>query len=362
MSKKPNFFTVKELDQIAKDADYVLLAGARNNGKSYAVKSRCIQDAYNNIKDGFCKRQMGYIRRFSLDCKDSKCEPYFADMPVQALTNNEYTHISVFRKDIYFSKYEDEKIVRKVKIGHCFSVAGAEHEKSLMYPDIANLIYEEVVSESSNYLYREPWSLMNLISTIIRSRSDAKVYLIGNLLSRDCIYDDEWNLNIDSLDFGESNVIKFNNEDESETVLVVYKTRPIDYAGSKMFFGHARKNIVKGEYITDIYPIINKNIRHYKVIYKMVMEYNKLKYLMYFFYNKEYKTHMWYIEPLTTDIKPDARLITNQQKTGKKITNKFTPLSEGERKIFSYLYDKTKVCFSDNLTGTEFYNFIDKFK
>lgn len=361
MSKKEHgFFTVKELDKISEGADYIFLAGARNNGKSYAVKSRVLQDAYNSIEDGECKKQLAYIRRFTLDCTDSKCTPYFADMPVQEITNNEYTHIIVYRKDVYFGNLENGKIVKKVKIGTCFALAAAEHYKSLMFPHIYNIIYEEIVSKNNNYLWHESDALLDLISTIIRSRL-ARVYMIGNLISSLCPYYHEWNLNVDNLDYGESNIIKFNEEGNEPTIMVVYKTYPLDY-NDKMFFGRIKKNIVKGEYITDIFPCLNKSIKHFNIIYKMILEYDTHKYTMYFIYNPDYKTHMWYIEKKTTAIKASDRLITNHNKMGKKITSRITPLSEGERRIFAYLKDRTKICFSDNLTGTEFYNIIDKFR
>ena len=361
MSKKEHgFFTVKELDKVSEGADYIFLAGARNNGKSYAVKSRVLQDAYNSIKDGVCKKQIAYIRRFTLDCTDSKCEPYFADMPIQEITNNEYTHIFIYRKEIYFGTFNNGKKQKLVKIGNCFALAAAEHYKSLMYPEIFNIIYEEVVSKNNNYLYHESDQLLDLISTILRSRL-GRVYLIGNLISSLCPYYHEWNLNIDSLDFGESNVIKFNEEGKEPTIMVVYKTYPLDY-NDKMFFGRIKKNIVQGEYITDIYPRLDKSVRHYNIIYKMILEYDTHKYTMYFIYNSDYKTHMWYIEKKTTNIKNTDRLITNHNKIGRKITSRFIPLADGERKLFAYLTDRTKICFSDNQTGTEFYNIVDKFK
>ena len=92
------------------------------------------------------------------------------------------------------------------------------------------------------------------------------------------------------------------------------------------------------------------------------MEYDNVMFTLIFFYNPDYKTHMWYVEKKTTEIKQSDRVITNHQITGQKITGKLIPLSDGERKIFAYLNDKTKICYSDNLTGTVFNTILDKFK
>ena len=81
------------------------------------------------------------MRRYDLDNKDSLCTAYFADMPIQEITEGKYTLVTVFRKDIYFGHLDEKgKVCRDIIIGHTFSISASEHMKSLMYPNIYNII------------------------------------------------------------------------------------------------------------------------------------------------------------------------------------------------------------------------------
>ena len=353
---KNNYFNVNDLKKIEHDCDYLFLIGERANGKSYAVKSHLLRQAYNNIIGNKCTRQIAYIRRFDLDCKDSLCEPYFADMPINEITNNEYSLISVYRKKIYFANIEEEtgKTVRGVCIGVCFALSSAEHYKSLMYPHIYNIIYEEVISEKNQYLYSEPNKLQQLISTILRDRK-GKVYLIGNTLSRMCPYYNEFGLvDVEKLKLGETNLYKVEH-----TVIKVHRTKSRNY-NSGMFFGQANKTITKGEYITEIHPHLNCNLKECDIIYTCVLIYDNFKYLLRFVRDVDGNL-LWYVQPKTTEIKDGTRVISNKYNSSVYYTNGFLPLTAQEDRIFKILLKHKKVVFSDNLTGTEFTNILKYF-
>lgn len=355
-TKQKEYFTVKQLKQVAKDCNYLLLLGERGNGKSYAVKSDVLTQAYKSIVEGKCYKQIGYIRRFDMDSKDSKTEPYWADMPVQEITNNEYSCISVFRKKIYFANIDDNgKPVRGVCIGQCFALASAEHYKSLMYPHITNLIYEEVVSENNQYLTNlEPQRLQQLVSTILRDRVGL-VYLIGNTLSRMCPYYTEFGLvGVEDIKLGETKIYKID-----DTVIKVHRCKSAKY-NSGMFFGRAKKNITEGEYLTNSQPHLDADRKEYNLLHTIILEYNQFKYLMEFLYYPKGAYYIWYVTPKTTPIKPNTRVISNKYNPSPYYTNDFKGINEMERRALYYIELK-KVAFSDNLTGTEFYNILDTF-
>ena len=364
---KPQYFTVKQLDAVSKGMDYTFLYSTRSDGKSYAVKSRCLLDAFESIDaSGTCRRQLAYMRRYDLDNRDSKIQKYFADMPIQEITDGKYTHIFVYTKAIYFGHMDKGKKIKDVCIGYGFSVSGAEHEKSEMYPNVANVIYEEVTAMSGQYLYNEPSALMHAISTITRDREDAKVYLIGNIIARHCPYFEEWNLHPEKLNVGESNIVTFHDEETGiDSKLIIYKVKPSG-SGSRLFFGRAKDNIVKGQYHTDLQKHLKSRLEKYTHLHTVVLEYDSFKYLMHFIYYTDYDMgadYAWYIEPKTSEIQKNTRTVTNQlTHGGKYVTDSFRGLTPEEEITFRYLMDKTKVFFSDNLTGTEFYNIIVNFR
>lgn len=356
-NRKKKYFNVSDLKKIEKDCRYLFLIGERANGKSYSVKSHTLKQAFNSIINNKCHNQLAYIRRFDLDCKDSICEPYFADMPIQEITDGMYTTISVFRKRIYFANVNIEtgKVERGTCIGQCFALSSAEHYKSLMFPNIYNIIYEEVISENNQYLYQEPQKLQQLISTILRDRQ-GKIYLIGNTLSRICPYYSEFGLKgVESLELGETNTYKID-----DVVVKVHRCKSRNN-NTGMFFGNAKKNIEKGEYITYSKPHLNGKLSDYSIKYTVVLKINDLYYLMRFLKHKNDKYYVWYIEPKTTPIHSNTRVIANEYNDSPYWTRGFLAITDMEQRIFNILLKQEKVVFSDNLTGTEFENFLTKF-
>lgn len=352
---KGKYFTLSDLQKIEKGCNWLFLLGERANGKSYAVKSHLLKQAFDNIDGKTCTRQFAYIRRFDLDCRDSVCEPYFADMPISDITNGMYTMVSVYRKRIYFANIdEDLKVVRGVCIGQCFALSSGEHYKSLMFPNIHNIIYEEVISQDNKYLYQEPFALQQLISTILRDRV-GKVYLIGNTISRICPYYNDFGLtNIESLEQGQSNIYHID-----ETILKVYRCKSRNY-NSGMFFGQASKNINRGEYYTEIQPHLMGKLTDYDIKHTVVVKYENFKFLCRLLKSKTDDFYVWYVEPKTSDIQKDTRVIAKEYNPSPLWSYGFFPLSRGEQVAFDMLIKEKLVTFSDNLTGTEFKGVLTK--
>lgn len=349
---KTNYFTENDLKKIEKDCDYLFILGERSAGKSYAVKTRLLKNAYKRIKDNKCYSQFAYVRRFDMDCKDSMCVPYFADMPISTITDGKYTLIDVFRKKIYFANIDEEtnKIKRGVCIGQCFSLSGAQHYKSLMFPYIDNIIYEEIISQNNQYLYKEPSMLQQLVSTILRDRK-GRVYLIGNTISRMCPYYREWQLDkVERLE--EGHILKYNY---NNTCIKIYRTNSRHF-NSGMFFGNIGKNITEGEYITEEFPHLKGNIKDYETLYTCVVKVENFMFLLSFL--KKDEIYTWYIQPKTTPIQDKTRVISNEYNSSVYWTHGFLPFTNNEQKIFSKLLLYKKVVYSDNLTGTEFNNIL----
>lgn len=363
---KPQYFEVKNLDKISKGMDITFLYSTRSDGKSYAVKSRCLLDAYAAIDEGgICHRQFAYMRRYDLDNRDAKVERYFADMPIQEITDGKYTHVFVYSKAIYFGHMEKGKRIKDVIIGYSFSIGGAEHNKSEMYPHIYNLIMEETTALSGQYLYSEPTAFLHACSTIFRDRVGCKIYMIGNIISRQCPYFEEWQLHPEKLKPGESNLVTFKDEETNiESNLIIYHVKPSG-TGSSLFFGRAADNITKGKYYTELQRHLKNRPEKYTKMHTVVLEYDSFKYLLEFIYYTDYDQgadYAWYISPKTSEVQKNTRLITNQLiHGGKYVTDSFRGLTAKEDIAFNYLMDKTKVFFSDNLTGTEFNNILPNF-
>lgn len=358
-NKQPDFYKAKDLFKLRKGAQYIMLLSSRNDGKSYAVKTVTLQEAYNAIDaDGICHMQIAYIRRFDLDVKDSLLEPYFADMPIQEITHNDYTHVFVYHKDIFFGTIDQKtgRHLKQVKIGHCFAISAAEHAKSLMYPEIRQGIVEEIVSKKNQYIFNEPEELQHLISSIFRHRTEnVHIYMIGNTLSPVCPYYQDWGLKgIESMTEGQT--MQFQIDD---TIIHAHRPKPSGF-DSKLFFGSAKNEITKGEYVVDSYPHLKKHIRKYIILYTMVMEHDTFKYLLRLVRDPEDNSIFWYCENKTTDIEEGSRIISNNWYEGNLYTPTLTGLTQEEQKAFN-LIKQRRIVFNTNLTGTLFNSMLKFF-
>lgn len=349
--KKVNYVKSKTLDSIP--ADYVMVIGARNNGKSYAVKSLVLNKAY---KEG---TEFIYLRRYTLDIKDSTCELYFADCPVSEITNGEYSTVVVYRKQIFFANVDENgKAVKGPRIGYCMALSASEHLKSLAFPEVGYIIFEEFIATDAQYLYQEAeFKLQQLVSTIFRSRR-GKVFLIGNTLSRIVPYYREWGLQevVRKQKQGEIKYIK-----KGDATIAVYLTDALNI-NSGMFFGNAAKTINDGMYEVKECAHLPKQYFKYNVLYTFVLWYNEHKFLCQLLQDSAKANEVvWYVQPKTTELQKRTRVITNQFSTDPYYATSFKDLTENERQVVRMLLDG-HVCYSDNLTGTEFENISKYFK
>lgn len=353
--EKTKFVSYKTLKQI--DAQYIIILGQRSNGKSYAVKELCLRDAYDKGEE------FAYLRRYDSDVKDYLIQEYFEDFifkdengnnKIMEITNGEYDNISAYRHNIYFGITDPEtgKVERKKRIGRMFDLSGYEHHKSLQFPNITKIIYEEFITDLS-YLPREPKLLFNLTSTIFRLRSNGKVFCIGNTVSRICPYFGEWGLcNISRQKIGTIDMYTVRSEN-SETHIAVYLTDALNF-NNGMFFGNSAKAIVNGFWETDEQPHLVGERDDYNDIYTLVFLYDQTTFLCEFLQSRiDPNSFTWFISPKTTPIQKNTRVCSNLYSLHYLHTMGFKALNDRESLIFGMLQNG-KICYSDNLTGTEF--------
>lgn len=346
------------LDRIIKlNANYNILLGERSNGKSYATKEYCIKQAYNNPDtDRFI-----LLRRWDLETKQSLVEQYFNDAPISAITDGNCDGVVVYRGEIWLSKYNEEttKNERKIKIGYSRALSMEQHYSSGSYNDVQNILYEEFISRDY-YLPTEPIKLMHFVSTVARRRK-ISVFMIGNTISRLCPYFEEWQLvNTVKQKQGTIETYTYNTDQQDEdgnTVNILIAVEFCENSGrnSKMFFGSATNMITSGAWQSKEMPHLKGNrMLDYNLLYTIFIEVANFKFQCEFLSEKKTGIMYWYIRPKTTKIKPDARLITDHFNLVNQLTTiGLAPLNQTESYIFTLMTQKN-VCYSDNLTGSDF--------
>lgn len=138
---------------------YVIL-GNRGGGKSFGAKWYAI-DRF--IKYG---EQFGYIRRYREDLTEPM-KQFFKDIEYkypdyEFKTDNKYFYI---RKRCGDKSWKESDIA-----GYGFSLSTANNKKSISYPNVTTLIYDEFLLEKGlqHYLSNEPQALLSLYETVAR--------------------------------------------------------------------------------------------------------------------------------------------------------------------------------------------------
>lgn len=157
-----------------------IIVGNRGGGKSYGAKWYAI--------DNFLKRgeQFGYIRRYKDDLKEpmnqffKDIEDRYPDYEFKVDTKYFYMRL---RPENEKEKWTEDNIC-----GYGFSLSTANNKKSISYPKITTLIYDEFLIDKGNqrYLTNEPVALLNLYETIARPGTDHPrviLFMLANALT-----------------------------------------------------------------------------------------------------------------------------------------------------------------------------------
>lgn len=158
-----------------------VIVGNRGGGKSFGAKEYAI--------DNFIKKheQFGYIRRYKDDIKESATQ-FFKDIEYkypdyEFKVDGKYFYIRLKPADEN-EKWKDEDIA-----GYQFILSTANNKKSIAYPNVTLLIYDEFLLDKSGnqrYLTNEPVALLNLYETIARPGTDhprVVMFMLANALS-----------------------------------------------------------------------------------------------------------------------------------------------------------------------------------
>lgn len=348
MAKK-KYYRTTNIDKL--NANYNILLGQRANGKSYAVKEKVLRKAYHNVS------KFVYLRRYQIDVKTTDVESYFGDMPIYSITDGNYSTVSAYRGQIFFANLdENNKIVRGPMIGRYVYLSGYHHFKSQTFPETGDIVFEEFVTDSM-YIDNEPEVLQNFVSTIARDNADIQVWMIGNTISRVCPYFEEWQLsNIPRQKPGTIDTYEFTRYDE-ESEQEVKTLIAVEYcestgSSSGLFFGKSAEHIATGQWQVKDMPKIPGKKKDYIVLYELLFSDMGFHFVMQLMVEPATGGQFIYVYPFSNK-RNIARKISNTFSTDPLTTNSFSDKIKAEVKM-KELLKIGKICFSDNLTGSDF--------
>lgn len=152
------------------------IIGARGCGKTYGCKKYAIQ---RWLKYG---EQFVYIRRYKEEI--SKIKNFFKDIAEEFPEWNFKVHAGEFLIQAVTDDPEDQEDEPWITIGYYLVLSNAITQKSVPYPRVNFIIFDEFILDKGYYRYLpdEVTAFLELYSTISRLR-DVRLYFISNALT-----------------------------------------------------------------------------------------------------------------------------------------------------------------------------------
>lgn len=215
MSKKFQFYDIRIMMKEYPEAYYYLAFGERSDGKTFSSLDYCLE---RWSKTG---EQFAYIRRWGEDVRKKNLSELFKNLEeqkrVEFWTAGKWNRIYYGSGKFYLETTdEDGRVIRSEDpIGYAFDLNGMEHYKSISFPRITTIVFDEFISRNG-YLPNEWILFTNTLSTIIRLRTNVKILMLGNTVNKyGCPYFPEMGLThvkdqksgtIDIYKYGEGNL------------------------------------------------------------------------------------------------------------------------------------------------------------
>lgn len=264
MSKKKTVNVSREinkyysLENIKKTgATYNVIFGERSNGKTYSV---LLEGLKEYVKHG---GQLAIVRRWKEDITGRRASDIFSAInsnnEVAKLTNNKYTGITYFASKFYLCNYDENgKPIYSLDndcFAFTFALSETEHNKSISYPNITTILFDEFITKHV-YLNDEFVLFMNTISTIVRQRTNVKIYMCGNTVNKFCPYFKEMGLtHILEMKQGSIDVYTYGKSTLKVAVEYCENTQARKQNNFYFAFNNPKLNMITGgAWELDIYP------------------------------------------------------------------------------------------------------------
>lgn len=343
------------------DATYYVAFSKRNNGKTFDMLCRCVENYFTKGWQG------AYLRRFYENFKGSRGDNLFSGLiregKITKYSKGEWTGVYHAGNKWYFTKQEivkkkngeeeTKRVICKEPFMYGFAIDQMESDKSAEYDRIHEIYFDEFLTRTF-YITDEFLLFQNVCSTIIRQKKDVKIFMAGNTVSKiACPYFREMGLDrVKKQEQGTIDVYQYG--DSLLQVAVEYCANHKESKENEKYFafGNPRlKMITDGEWEIAAHP-------HLKHSYAP----KDLLFTFYIYFDDEYLCGkiiiyggypVLFVEPKTTPLKkPDIDLIYSDQWDARPNWRRsiYHDNLQVSRRILSFVADG-KTYFADNTTG-----------
>lgn len=362
--KLSDYYSLTKIHKACPDASYYMIYSGRSDGKTYSVLEEIVKEYF---KTG---RTSVIIRRWVEDFKKDKGPKQFAGLVRDGLivdySNGEWTGVYYYSKQWYMCKEGPKgEVIKDIKpfcVGIPLIDEANQHTHGAEYDDVKIILFDEFISANA-YIINEFVTFQNLLTTIIRKKTDVVIYMTGNTINPYNPYFEEMGLVHAGPGKQEQGTIDIYTYRDKYHVAVEYAEKRIDEKNdvNKYFcFDNPKlKMITEGAWEIANFPhcpidsIKPKNVK-FKYFLKFKDTLLQCEIVMFGKYN------FTYIHPKTTELKdPEHDLIFDTEYNplanyGRNLTKAADKL---QQKILWY-YRNDKVFYSDNMTGEIVRNYL----
>lgn len=360
--RKNKYYNIAHLIKDYPDAYYYMAFGERSNGKTYSALDYSLERYFKHGE------QFAYIRRFGEDIKKKNLstllDGHVVNGRIRELSGETFSSVDYTGSKFYAYKYDEDtgKIEKdKQPMGFAFDLNSMEHHKSVSYPKVTTIIFDEFLSRQG-YLANEFILFTNTLSTIIRDRDNVTIFMIGNTVNKFCPYFSEMGLT-HIKDQKPGTVDLYTYSDTGLKVVVEYCDPMSNRGGKKSdvyfaFDNPQLKMITSGAWEIAVYPHLINRYRPKDVVTQFFIEFDGTTlHVEVVVTDDEY---FMFVHPKTTPIKNDNEDIVYTNRPDGRwnyrvgITNQSDQLSQFVRKVIA----ENRVFYSDNETGEVLRNYL----
>lgn len=277
MMKKFKYYDIKHLLKGYPDAYYYVVFGERSNGKTYSALSYALENYANHGE------QFAYIRRYGEDIRRKNLSNLFSGHVennfINDITGGNYQSVIYSSSKFYMTHVDEDGEIKQddSPCGFAFDLNAMEHYKSISFPKITTIIFDEFMSRNG-YLANEWILFVNTLSTIIRLRQNVKIIMLGNTVNKYCPYFQEMGLNhikdqlpgtVDVYHYAQTN-LKVVCEYTGSSAKNGGKPSDVYFA----FDNPELKMITGGEWEIAIYPHLNVKILPKHILFNFFVQFN----------------------------------------------------------------------------------------
>lgn len=339
---------------------YIIVYGERSNGKTFGSLLCAI------IRYFLYGELFAYVRRWDEDFRPKAISRLFGGLEklgvIAYLSGGEWNHIVHRSRMFYLATYDEDgkEILSETPIGYGFALTQMEHDKGGTYPpNVTTIVFDEFLTRGM-YLPDEMALFANVLSTVLRDDGQAKIWMLGNTVSKYCPYFREMGLiHIREMEIG--GIQEYTGTREDCTIVVHWADGVPNGKETDKYFAFDNpklKMITEGRFETAIYPHCPFDLSTAEIVFTFfvwfaddilrgdVIVHDGCEFIMFV--------------PKTTELKyPDDELIYSDKYDSRmnwrrRITR---PMTKPEHAILD-LIRAEKVFYADNETGEIMRNYL----